>query len=74
METKLQHKIDYYLDENGNMVFTEEYHLKRGFCCGSGCRHCPFKNIDPHTPQEYTSHWSDCPTNNNYDDHENEDE
>ncbi|WP_246073669.1 DUF5522 domain-containing protein [Dinghuibacter silviterrae] len=24
------------------MVFTETYHLKRGFCCGSGCKHCPF--------------------------------
>jgi hypothetical protein len=33
---------DYYLDENGNMVFTAAYHLKRGTCCGNGCRHCPF--------------------------------
>ena len=24
------------------MVFTRAYHLKRGYCCGSGCRHCPF--------------------------------
>jgi hypothetical protein len=32
---------DYYL-ENGNVVFTAAYHLKRGTCCGSGCRHCPF--------------------------------
>lgn len=23
-------------------VFTAAYHLKRGACCGSGCRHCPF--------------------------------
>jgi hypothetical protein len=28
--------------ENGNVVFTAAYHLKRGTCCGSGCRHCPF--------------------------------
>jgi hypothetical protein len=33
---------DYYL-ENGFMVFTAAYHLKRGFCCGSGCRHCPYE-------------------------------
>jgi hypothetical protein len=33
---------DYYLDENGNMVFTAAYHLKRGTCCGNGCRHCPY--------------------------------
>jgi hypothetical protein len=32
---------DYYL-EGGNMVFTAAYHLKRGSCCGSGCRHCPY--------------------------------
>jgi hypothetical protein len=31
----------YYL-ENGKVVFTPEYHLKRGDCCGSGCRHCPY--------------------------------
>jgi Family of unknown function (DUF5522) len=33
---------DYYY-EGPYMVFTERYHLKRGTCCGSGCRHCPYK-------------------------------
>jgi hypothetical protein len=28
--------------ENGLMVFTEAYHLKRGYCCKNGCRHCPY--------------------------------
>jgi hypothetical protein len=42
MNEVLKEKIDYYLDENGNMVFTKEYHLKRGHCCSSGCRHCPY--------------------------------
>jgi hypothetical protein len=32
---------DYYW-ENGLMVFTASYHLKRGHCCKSGCRHCPY--------------------------------
>lgn len=32
---------DYYL-ENGQIVLTEQYLIKRGKCCGSGCRHCPF--------------------------------
>ena len=32
---------DYYL-ENGNMVFTAAYLLKRGYCCKNGCRHCPY--------------------------------
>ena len=34
-------QADYYL-ENGLMVFTEAYHLKRGYCCQSDCRHCPY--------------------------------
>jgi hypothetical protein len=33
---------DFYINEQGLMVFTEKYHLKRGFCCGNGCKHCPF--------------------------------
>lgn len=32
---------DYYF-ENGLMVFTQQYHLKRGYCCGNDCRHCPY--------------------------------
>ncbi|WP_238354461.1 DUF5522 domain-containing protein [Fulvivirga marina] len=31
----------YYI-ENGLYVFTEACHLKRGYCCQSGCRHCPY--------------------------------
>lgn len=37
----LHQGIDYHL-ENGVMVFTEWYHLKRGECCGNACRHCPY--------------------------------
>lgn len=32
---------DYYF-EGPNLVFTAAYLLKRGTCCGSGCRHCPY--------------------------------
>ena len=32
---------DYYY-EGEKLVFTAAYHLKRGYCCGSGCRHCPY--------------------------------
>ncbi|HEU4510112.1 MAG TPA: DUF5522 domain-containing protein [Pyrinomonadaceae bacterium] len=32
---------DYYF-ENGFMVFTASYLQRRGYCCGSGCRHCPY--------------------------------
>lgn len=34
--------IDYYLNEDGLMVFTEAYHLKRGYCCKNKCKHCPW--------------------------------
>jgi len=30
-----------YLIEGDKLVFTSLYHLRRGYCCGSGCRHCP---------------------------------
>ena len=33
---------DYYMD-GPYLVFTEAYHLKRGYCCNSGCRHCPWR-------------------------------
>ncbi len=33
---------DFYM-EGRALVFTELYHLRRGYCCESGCRHCPFR-------------------------------
>lgn len=33
---------DFYLTAEGYRCFTEQYHLKRGYCCESGCRHCPY--------------------------------
>lgn len=32
---------DFYR-EGTNIVFTALYHLRRGQCCESGCRHCPY--------------------------------
>ena len=44
--------VDYYL-ENGLLVFTATWHLKRGYCCKSGCRHCPYKKeVTDSTQQE----------------------
>ena len=42
--TKLQTEDFYY--EDGKMVMTKEYHLKRGTCCGNGCKHCPYEHIN----------------------------
>jgi len=39
---------DFYLSEKGYKVFTEQYHLKRGYCCESGCRHCPYGYHEKH--------------------------
>ena len=33
---------DFYR-EGASIVFTARYHLKRGYCCESGCRHCPYR-------------------------------
>ena len=45
---------DFYT-ENGLVVFTKEYHLKRGYCCKNGCKHCPYKqglkNVAFKTPE-----------------------
>ncbi len=34
--------IDYYYNEDGLLVLTEKYHLEHGYCCGNGCKHCPY--------------------------------
>jgi Family of unknown function (DUF5522) len=36
--------IDFYI-ENGRYVFTEFFLKNRGFCCESGCRHCPYERV-----------------------------
>jgi len=33
--------VDYYFDD-GLMVLTAKYLKDRGYCCGNGCRHCPY--------------------------------
>lgn len=43
--------IDFYINTDGYIVLTEKYHLEKGFCCGMGCLHCPYKykNVEePH--------------------------
>ena len=33
---------DFYYDEQGLMVLTAAYLQRRGHCCHSDCRHCPY--------------------------------
>ncbi|MDO9181045.1 MAG: DUF5522 domain-containing protein [Bacteriovorax sp.] len=52
--------VDSYINSDGNLVFTEKYHLKRGYCCQSGCIHCPYgysKKVDPNIPPEFNDAW-----------------
>lgn len=46
MSSILEPGVDYYINDEGKYVFTREYHLKRGHCCESGCKHCPY-GYDP---------------------------
>ena len=41
IDRELIEGIDYYV-EDGLMVFTAQYLRDRGYCCTSGCRHCPY--------------------------------
>jgi hypothetical protein len=38
---------EFYINDSGLFVFTADFLLKRGYCCGNGCLHCPFeyKNV-----------------------------
>ncbi|RYF89502.1 MAG: hypothetical protein EOO03_05880, partial [Chitinophagaceae bacterium] len=29
-------------NQQGYIVLTESFHLKKGYCCGNGCKHCPY--------------------------------
>ena len=40
-ESALRDGEDFYW-EDGLMVFTAAYLTRRGYCCRSGCRHCPY--------------------------------
>lgn len=48
MKKKLVEGIDFYYNEQGYVVLTEKYHLDKGYCCGNGCKHCPydFSNVE----------------------------
>ncbi len=42
---------DFYYNEQGYIVLTEKYHMQKGFCCGNGCRHCPYNYINVPEPK-----------------------
>ncbi len=42
MKVELIEDEDYYVNAKGLVVFTPKYLLERGYCCGNGCKHCPY--------------------------------
>lgn len=46
--------VDFYYNEEGFVVLTEIYHLKKGYCCGNGCTHCPYNYINVPEPRRTT--------------------
>ncbi|WP_255153559.1 DUF5522 domain-containing protein [Ferruginibacter sp. HRS2-29] len=42
---------DFYYNSAGYIVLTEKFHLKKGFCCGNGCLHCPYEYINVAEPK-----------------------
>jgi len=49
---ELIENIDYYINEDGLVVLTEKYHLEKGYCCGNGCRHCPYQYENVPEPRQ----------------------
>ena len=49
--SNLKEGEDFYYNEDGYIVLTEKFHLKKGFCCGNGCKHCPYNFINVAEPK-----------------------
>ena len=65
-KNKIMEGKDYYITEDGYRCFTEAYHLKRGYCCFNGCKHCPY-NMEEATKFD---DWMRKINNEHYSNHE----
>jgi hypothetical protein len=57
-----------YTVENGLYIFTREYLLAREYCCGNGCRNCPYEPRHTAGSQTAAGQNGEIPTNNGQDD------
>ncbi|MBK7341222.1 MAG: hypothetical protein IPQ10_09600 [Saprospiraceae bacterium] len=39
----MEEGVDYEMTEDGRLIFTRSFLLKRGTCCKCGCMNCPYK-------------------------------
>ncbi len=77
MNNKLKEGVDFYYNNDGLMVLTKEYLLKRGFCCQSGCANCPYdfgQTLDPNLPLEFQTQCESYPYDPEFDPDEDEEE
>jgi Family of unknown function (DUF5522) len=51
MSLQLIEGEDYIVLPDGRLVFTAKYLLHRGFCCGKGCKNCPYEYKNVPQPQ-----------------------
>ncbi len=51
MNESIIEEEDFYYNDEGLMVLTEKFHLKKGFCCGNGCLHCTYEYIGVSEPR-----------------------
>ncbi len=49
---KLKENEDYYINSDGKLIFTKEYHFRRGTCCGNGCVNCTYGWINVKEPKK----------------------
>ncbi|MBS1584059.1 MAG: hypothetical protein JSS82_00725 [Bacteroidetes bacterium] len=50
MSKQLTEGKDYVLLPDGRLVFTASYLTERGYCCGNGCRNCPYDYMNVPEP------------------------
>jgi hypothetical protein len=61
IKSTLKLGVDFYFNEQKEMIFTESFLARRGYCCQSGCCHCPYgynKKVNPDIPVEFQDPWS----------------
>ena len=40
--SELKEGVDYFLSKEGYRIMTEAFLKNRGYCCGNGCKNCPY--------------------------------
>jgi hypothetical protein len=56
LPNELTEGADYTIDESGKFIFTADFLLRRGECCGNGCRNCPYRGKPLSTQETSADH------------------